>query len=409
MIDAYGGFVRCGNCNYKFNIHDQILLEDEQGDLVNTGTRPVQHRDELHKASATQTPAHSARIEPLLERDAQEEALNIRFGPDEIDDEPGVDPLEESRIKEPRLDSVEQTLQEELPDTFAYSESPEKSEARTEDELLEGPPDEDTQNKDVQNEDFPDEDASGKSFDQFVELPDNMEGLRNEPALPEIELEAGEGEDDEALLFDSLHEEDPEDDVVLTSLINDDEQDEQEPSVFCTRLFSMLWRAVQFLFWALVAIALAYLLFGQIKDTLYPAYKSHALMQQARSNMCGYLPCADASYDTNLFEIVVSRMEEVDEASRQLHISIFLLNKAEQAQAYPNILLTLKSMDGSTVGQRVISPREYLTSYDSLISSNAGERADAATLVKPNKLGKILIKLDNPPADAVGFEARVVE
>ena len=42
VIDAYGGFVRCGNCNYKFNIHDQVILDDEQSKLVNTETRPSQ-------------------------------------------------------------------------------------------------------------------------------------------------------------------------------------------------------------------------------------------------------------------------------------------------------------------------------------------------------------------------------
>jgi len=87
MIDAYGGFVRCGNCNYKFNIHDQVLLEDEQQDLVNTRERPVRQSNESNKMTTSSLSSQSERIEPRLERDEQEEEFNIRFGQNDYEDE----------------------------------------------------------------------------------------------------------------------------------------------------------------------------------------------------------------------------------------------------------------------------------------------------------------------------------
>jgi len=253
------------------------------------------------------------------------------------------------------------------------------------------------------------EDEFGDVFDQLTEQSSDDESSAEDMDTAYVEPGLETGSDEEPVVFDSLHDEELEGDSERLALINDDaEQDSSEPGLLGI-LYSMAWRVIQFLFWAVAAIALAYLLFGQVKDTLYPAYKNHSLVQQTRSAVCAYLPCDETKYDVDLFEIVVSRMDEVSEPSRQLHISIFLLNKAKNAQAYPNILLTLKTIDGGIAGQRVIGPGEYLTSHDSLISSGAGIAPEAGALVKPNKLGKILIKLNKPPVNAVGFEARVVK
>ncbi len=79
MIDAYGGFVRCGNCNYKFNIHDQVLLNEGQIDLQNIGIRPNKQKDEALKGQSSSAAARATRIEPKLEQDEEEEELNLRF------------------------------------------------------------------------------------------------------------------------------------------------------------------------------------------------------------------------------------------------------------------------------------------------------------------------------------------
>ncbi|MCP4011289.1 MAG: DUF3426 domain-containing protein [Proteobacteria bacterium] len=384
MIDAYGGFVRCGNCNYKFNIHDQVLLEDELDDLLNTGKSPAQYSGETNIRAASSPSSRSARIEPRLERDAQEDGFNIRFGQNEYENEVEVTSAEKSQIREPQLDPSDESLEDDMPGNFQFPESLDELDVSAVEEF-------------------------GEIFDQLTEDSLEQESATEELDSTNPELWQETVSYEEPVVFDSLHEEGFEEDTERLALINDDaEQDSYEPGLLGI-LFSMLWRTIQLLFWVAAVIALAYLLFGQVKDTLYPAYKNHSLVQQIRSSVCAYLPCDDTKYDLDLFEIVVSRMDEVSEPSRQLHISIFLLNKAKNAQAYPNILLTLKTIDGGIAGQRVIGPGEYLTSQDSLISSRAGTAPEAGALVKPNKLGKILIKLNKPPANAVGFEARVVK
>jgi len=383
MIDAYGGFVRCGNCNYKFNIHDQVILDDGPDELVNTDVRPARKNGGVSKSSKTTAASQAARIEPRLEREASEDEFNIRFAQDEH--QPKKDPLPYSGsvVREPALEPLAQGVEDSALDDFDFPESSDDSDGEIIEDLSE-------------------------AFDDLVETPldpDNPDE-ESEAAIsrPWPELDAA----DEPVFFDSLHDEGVSDEPAHLPLINDDAPEEPGPGFF-SKLFSMVWGVLLFLFWTVAAIALAYLLFGQIKETLYPAYKNHALVLKIRSGVCAYLPCDSARYDKELFEIVVSRMDEVTEPARQLHIAIFVLNNAQRAQVYPNILLTLKTIDGSTVGQRVITPAEYFTSYDSLMSSNAASPAVDGALIKPNKLGKILIKLDKPPANAVGFEARVVK
>lgn len=396
MIDAYGGFVRCGNCNYKFNIHDQVLLNEGQIDLQNTGIRPNKQKDEALKGQSTSTATRVTRIEPKLEGDEEEEKLNIRFRQDEYQEEledqnvaTPFDSYDESRLREPQIEMKGEGLESETQDDFQIPEN------------LDG-------SDDTDDTGIPLDDEFSGSFEELTEqfMEEDSETVESEEGRDYSAQGFDPGEPD---LFESLDDGPHEEDSSGLSLINDEaEADQVEPGFFRI-LLSMLQRAALFLFWIAVAVALAYLLVGQIKDKLYPAYKNHSLLQKVRSGVCDYLPCEDAKYDIDLFEIVVSRMDEVTAPSRQLHISIFLLNKAEYAQIYPNILLTLKTIDGSTTGQRVIHPAEYFTSHDSLISSQTVDSSEARPLVKPNKLGKILIKLDKPPADAVGFEARVVK
>ncbi len=379
MIDAFGGFVRCGSCNYKFNIHDQVILDDAQDGLFNTGTRPAQHKDQATQVGALGEPA---RVEPRLERDQAEDEFNIRFGLDNTDEYGAASP-EATETREPQLEPSGQISGDGDIENFQFPEGPEDLDT-SEDVELDEPSDE---------------------LDDPLQEPNSFAGDSNSAAAdswPEL------GGDEEPIVFGSLKDAEVEDDSSRLELINDTEDGGSDPGFF-SMLFSMLWRATGFVFWTVAAIALAYLLFGQINQTLYPAYKNHSLVQQTRSVVCAKLPCDNTKTNIDLFEIVVSRMDEINQPSRQLHISIFLLNQAEHAQAYPNILLTLKTIDGSTVGQRVIRPAEYFTSYDSLISSSASSPTTEEALVKPNKLGKILIKLDNPPANAVGFETRVVQ
>jgi predicted Zn finger-like uncharacterized protein len=381
MIDAFGGFVRCGSCNYKFNIHDQVILDDAQEGLFNTSTRPAQHKDQATLAGVVAVPA---RVEPRLERDQAEDEFNIRFGPDDAD-EYGVALPEAPETREPQLPSEHNSGDDDIA-RFQFPDGPDELDDLDESENVELDDTSDELDDPLQESGSSDDESNSEIDDSWPEL----------------------GRDEESIVFGSLKDAEVEDDSSRLVLINDAQDTHSEPGFF-SMVFAMLLSATGFVFWMVAAIALAYLLFEQVSETLYPAYKNHSLVQQARSVVCAKLPCDNAKENIDLFEIVVSRMDEINQPSRQLHISIFLLNQAEHAQAYPNILLTLKTLDGSTVGQRVVRPDEYFTSYDSLISSSASSPIAAEALVKPNKLGKILIKLDKPPVNAVGFEARVVQ
>lgn len=381
MIDAYGGFVRCGNCNYKFNIHDQVLIEDEPSTLVNTTVRPSRGDNASPRAGETGV-GKKERIEPRLERDEEADAFNIRFRPDGSEDKEELVSLED--FYEPRLDTDVATGGAEVEDTAAAVE-----------EEAVGFPDS------MEALDIPAEEEFSPELDELTE-----QMLESEPSFEPVTDAHGRSE---PLLFDSLEDFGEEDADSGITLISDSAQDDNESRGFFRRSFALLGRLLAFLFWFAVAAGLVYLLFSQIRDTLYPAYRNHALVQKIRASSCALLPCEGNGYDKDLYEIVVSRMDEVQDNGRQLHVSIFLLNKAETAQAYPDILLTLKTIDGTTVGQRVIQPEEYLTSHDSLIASASADSPAVKPLVQPNKLGKILIKFDRPPAAAVGFEASVVE
>jgi len=194
---------------------------------------------------------------------------------------------------------------------------------------------------------------------------------------------------------------------VHTLLNTEGEASPPDAPGFARRFAAGLGQFMVFWFWLLLSIGLVYLLIGQIKDQVYPQIKSEPVVQDIRNRVCGFLPCKVSKYDAEKYEIVVSRMDEVRDPNRQLHLSVFLLNKAEQAQVYPSLRITFKRLDGSTVGQRVVGPDEYSTSSNRVVMAGDGAGGVTKPLIQPGKLGKVLIRFNNPPADAVGFEAQV--
>jgi predicted Zn finger-like uncharacterized protein len=409
MTDAYGGFVRCGNCNYKFNIHDQVSVDDEYSALVNTIQRPSQRSISGESGQAASKEARPQRIEPKLESQEEEEP-NIRFGEDEFEDDFDSNVAVDEQRKEPQFGDIPNTSgaidSSDSSGTGINLQKPHLPEAERAEEMSNDLNQHDSQHSngidelDEINQNAPLSDI--EAVVELTEVDDELDFDLDEEPDSEIELT-------ESLKFDVTPESSTDEYPSGPSLINDEaNEDSHEPDFFSV-LFTMLWRGVQLIFWILLIFALAYLLFTQVRDTLYPAYRNHPIVQRINTGFCKYLPCDDAKYNVELFEIVVSRMDEVNDPGRQFHISLFLLNKAQSAQPYPNILLSLKTIDGSISGQRAISPEEYFTSHDSLISSNITDQGSAQSLIKPNKLGKILIKLDNPPQDAVGFEAHVIK
>ncbi len=443
MIEAYGGFVRCGNCDYKFNVHDQVRLDN---DYFHLSHEDVLNEDSQPLVSGFDSPGHSDRVEPKLDASSDDDELNIRFRPDEYEfeedmpDGPGGVPEKlEPRFEFPSLEETESNsvAEQSVAETDQLPEMPDIAPPRTESQPEARPQlepaslagddieqtinvadtaDDDEFDSDTLLDDGPvnDEPAAGDrphspvpqapevdldEFDEVENWEDDSDG-RIEPRPPVF----GHTEFDDDIELDG-HRLEPS--LSAPSLINDDaEESDDQPGVMAL-IFSAIGRFIAFSFWLILALALAYLLFGQIRDRVYPAYKQNPTVQKIRTGICGFVPCVDAKYDVSQYEIVVSRMDELRVPERQLQVSIFLLNKAPHAQPYPNLLLTLKRMDGSIAGRRVLTPDDYTTSHSSLISTGSVASKVTKMLIKPNKLGKILIKFDRPPEDAVGFEARV--
>ncbi len=359
MVDAYGGFVRCGGCDYKFNIHDQLPRPEEDPEI------DVFDRDKA--MFETGNADFPKRKEPDLHSREEPDPHNIRLQDLADDDEEAF---------EPSLDGDGQ-ISIDIKQLFDHR-----------DKEIDGWDD---------NEELSFANVDEPSIDPEFDLASWEEVEKLEPSLtPE----------DEKIRFDQGLDSHGFDAETDHSLISEDidEEDPNKPSLF----FSAIAYLLTLLFWTVLTLGLAYLLFGQIKDKLYPAYQHTPVVQSLRASVCKYLPCEDKGANLDLFEVVVSRMDEVVSPSRQFHISIFLLNKAQISQAYPNILITLNHLDGSIAGQRVISPNEYFTTQNSLVNSGELPEQAAKKSIPAGKLGKILIKFDQPPKNAVGFKAQVV-
>lgn len=340
-VESLGGFVRCGNCKYKFNIHDQAKFDQiDQFDRnieISSASELVQASD-IHSISSESELLNDDRVEPSLDNSDQD-PFNIQF--DSAVDDALFDP------------ALEQTIEIDSEDDDVYMDvdfGSDAEESSTINEMLMSD----------------DEDASSIPFDAAL----------NEEFRAEAEQQ----------------------------IKDEGEEKESKSSGF----LSGVWSFIKFIFWLVTIAWLAYLLIDQIKEKLYPLYKNDPIVQDIRGYVCDYLPCDDEHADIDLLEMAFSRMDEVKQPNRQFHISIILLNKAKRAQNYPNILISFISLNGSVVGQRVIPPTEYFTSQDNLISPDAVNSAELTRTIAPNKLGKILIKFDNPPENAVGFEAKVV-
>lgn len=415
-VDSFGGFVRCGNCNYKFNVHDQVL--------------PIRHRDKLPLRKEPQfdysDEQDDHRVEPKIETESSDDDLNIRLRDldenyeEDIFIEPTLEPIPAPAFEPERDDDNEVMLDDEHEPVFTSlldideekinQADIEKDEPEFDEDEITGAED---SAEDVSSDEIADElidQAAHSDWDSLEVLDEHSSQLTDQEAefFSDSSSVVQEDEDTSIPMFADFNDaEEVEDESPLLSLINDDA--DSPTGAGASGLLAFFASAAKFLVWAGVAVLLMYLLLGQIKDTLYPAYKHYPAVQNMRASMCEYLPCSEAKYDPLAYEIVVSRMDEINAPARQLHISLFMLNKAALDQVYPNVLISLKRLDGSIAGQRIFSAQEYFKSHDSLIAADGRKASAGEQKIKTQKLGKVIIKLDNPPVDAVGFEAKIVQ
>lgn len=166
---------------------------------------------------------------------------------------------------------------------------------------------------------------------------------------------------------------------------------EDEPKVIGS--FGVLWLAIKqvtsFFFWFIIILMLLVLLVYQFKPTLSTGLQDKINDSPVMVYLCKFVECGTELNPSSL-DVVVSRMDLNPTPSEPLNVSLSILNKLKKAQAYPVVKLSLKNLQGLTVGQRFVQPEDYL--------------ANPSAVIPPGDIGKIILKLDNPPENAVGFE-----
>ncbi|MEE9446505.1 MAG: MJ0042-type zinc finger domain-containing protein, partial [Arenicellales bacterium] len=285
-IDSFGGFVQCGNCDAKFNVHD--VSPSEQAPILDTSyqinepqlTGPEIDQVELKGEVKTgdKTDSNEVRIEPSFDQD--DSAINIQFNKQLDDDElfePKLDGAtsehvftqaqtlenEQERFSEPTLDtrSVDDSNVE--PDNMTFTEY-EFNDEGSENAFIGTSA---TQKLRSENEaDASVETASDSTGLSAAELTDKDEARQVEQHFDGNEafiVDAHVDQSESSFLEDSS----------TISLINDDASD--VPLSKVSLFFTWLKHLFLFLFWAVAAVALAYLLMKQINEKLYPAYKNH--------------------------------------------------------------------------------------------------------------------------------------
>lgn len=166
-------------------------------------------------------------------------------------------------------------------------------------------------------------------------------------------------------------------------------------------------RWIIFILWLILAVLLMALLVYQWSNLKQNSAGS-SISTSMSTMACRIFSCANNDKNIEYLDISISRMDEITDPERQLHITLFVQNNAQIAQPYPNVLITLKQFTGEISGRRVISPNEYFTEFDSLVNANNNAIQASDLRIQPGKLGKIVIMFDHPPEKAVGFSAKIV-
>lgn len=156
-----------------------------------------------------------------------------------------------------------------------------------------------------------------------------------------------------------------------------------------TRGSQLLWASGVLLLIVLVVLQVRFFLV----DELYaiPATRPYI------SLFCEFTGCEPPlRSDPSSIEIAQTRVDLHPEVPGAMRIKVNLINRAEFAQPYPSLQLTLSDKDGRIVGRRTYTPDDYL-------DAGAGRN-----LLDPGILAVASINLAHPNENAVGFETEVV-
>ncbi len=417
MLDSYGGFFRCGKCDYKFNYYDQFDAEQENiTDYLTVAGSRLGDTSSPDEGEGVEQASSIQYEEPRLDADSGNTDSNIIFNQyDDVDDEirePKLEPVQEvmgpfaqqeddAEIIEGRDEVEEETftqaqdaslddqsveyLEERLGSSADLSGLSEErpgdvdlSEARADGRI-------DIIDDEDEFDNFVDESLIVELEQEFLQerkavLGENgasdsdFESLgREEPLLPEIETDPSHDKND----------------LERTLSILDDVEEETKVIGSLDTLWVATKHIINFFFWLIVILALLGLLIYQFKPRLATSTQEKIEESPIVEYLCKYIEC-EGEVDPNNLEVVVSRMDLDATPSEPLNVSLFILNRLKEPHSYPVIKLSLKNLQGQTVGQRFLTPADYLKVSDAVIPAG--------------NIGKVILKLDKPPETAVGFE-----
>lgn len=150
--------------------------------------------------------------------------------------------------------------------------------------------------------------------------------------------------------------------------------------------------------WAVGALSMLVLLVVQARFVLVDELYAIPRARPYVALLCELTACAPPTRsDPGSIRIAQTRIDLHPETPGALSIKVNLLNRADFAQPYPALRVTLSDKDGRVVGRRTYDPGDYL--------AGGAERA----LLDPGVLAAVTIDLARPNENAVGFETELVE
>jgi predicted Zn finger-like uncharacterized protein len=164
------------------------------------------------------------------------------------------------------------------------------------------------------------------------------------------------------------------------------------PLLFPTRpRYTRLWLAA----WSLVSLLLIALVGAQLAYLYRMELALHSTFRPLIESYCEWLECEIApAHNVNRIEFETS-IAPHPKFSNALRLRADLVNRAEHAQPYPLMEVTLTDSEGRPLSRRQFGPRDYL-----------GTKADDTMI--PNVVAHALLDVTNPDNRAVGYEIRLL-
>jgi predicted Zn finger-like uncharacterized protein len=151
----------------------------------------------------------------------------------------------------------------------------------------------------------------------------------------------------------------------------------------------------QSVYWSVGALALLLVLLGQVV-VFYGTelVRAAPLLRTTVSQLCRTLPCQRlAPTDMHRLDLVETQVTPHPRYDRALRVKATVVNRAERAQPYPLLEVTLIDSQGNVVARRAYPPREYLRKPETIAAGLPPQVAVSAQL-----------DITSPGPQANGFE-----